>query len=530
FSTEAWAEAGLWPFPLQGILAARLDLRGPLASPKGAVSFRVLNAKWEDVAMGSVIASGEIRRELLHVKELHWESPGGTVNVNGTFPLTKRAGRFPDFVVSVQSSGLDLAFLKGFFPKVSWESALFQSDLRLAHRSGRLTAHGSARLAAQDVRLSEDQVRLEDVALMIRGENDSIRIATGTARSGKGKLVLSGALRLNGPDLRVQAENFPWAAPWGFSGRIKTDIRYMGSWEAPRLAGKVKILEGDYTPVKKEKKKAGKSKSLFSALRRGEKPDKADSGGKESRPSGLAMDLDVSYDKNVWFKKEASAIETQGAFDVMKKRYEPVRVLGFVESIRGHYIYYGRTFQIQEGRVTFIGDSPPNPQLNVNALYVAEESGTRITLRLEGTAKQPQLTLTSEPPLAEQDILSVLLFGAPLDQAGTPTGDGIGRETAMEVLSGYFLSQLRQTPGFQELDIDVFQVKQTPEGQREVTVGRYLTEDLYLSYEQTLGELAQRQIRAEYTLTPHWSLLGQSGGSVAGPRFFVDLMFNFSIK
>jgi translocation and assembly module TamB len=191
--------------------------------------------------------------------------------------------------------------------------------------------------------------------------------------------------------------------------------------------------------------------------------------------------------------------------------------------VRGQYVYYGRAFQIEEGRVTFLGHSPPNPRLDVKALYLAEESGTRVLLHAHGSIRDPRLDLSSEPPLSQQDVLAVLLFGAPLDQAGG--GDGPGQEAAVEVLSGYLIKELRDTRLFRKLDIDVFRVRQTAAGGNELTVGRYLTEDLYVAYEQTVGEQGQRRLRAEYAFLPHWSILGRT----AEDRYILDFLFKYDL-
>jgi autotransporter translocation and assembly factor TamB len=71
-------------------------------------------------------------------------------------------------------------------------------------------------------------------------------------------------------------------------------------------------------------------------------------------------------------------------------------------------------------------------------------------------------------------------------------------------------------------------VKPTGEGAAaDLTVGRYITRDLFLSFEQTLGEDGGRRINAEYSLTPLWSL---EGGTGSDGRYVVDVLFKYPLK
>ena len=96
----------------------------------------------------------------------------------------------------------------------------------------------------------------------------------------------------------------------------------------------------------------------------------------------------------------------------------------------------------------------------------------------------------------------------------------------MEIVSGYLIRQLRQTALFEELGIDVLRVQQTAEG-REIAAGRYIGEDLYVGYEQVLGELGQRRLRADYALSPHWTLEGQTANS---DNYVVDMLFDYDFQ
>ncbi|MBU2530682.1 MAG: translocation/assembly module TamB [Elusimicrobia bacterium] len=44
----------------------------------------------------------------------------------------------------------------------------------------------------------------------------------------------------------------------------------------------------------------------------------------------------------------------------------------------------------------------------------------------------------------------------------------------------------------------------------DITVGRYITKDLFISYGQVLGQGGEKRVRAQYSITKHWSLEGNN--------------------
>jgi translocation and assembly module TamB len=70
----------------------------------------------------------------------------------------------------------------------------------------------------------------------------------------------------------------------------------------------------------------------------------------------------------------------------------------------------GKTFRVESGTVTFVGDDPSNPQVVVKAGWTAPD-GTVVYANFVGPLRTGKVTLTSEPPLSQQEIAELLLFG-----------------------------------------------------------------------------------------------------------------------
>ncbi|MGK3962117.1 translocation/assembly module TamB domain-containing protein [Sorangium sp. So ce118] len=103
---------------------------------------------------------------------------------------------------------------------------------------------------------------------------------------------------------------------------------------------------------------------------------------------------------------------------------EDVQVSGGIVIQRGELEIYGKTFEIERGRVRLREEEPSNPHLNVNARWDAPD-GTRIYAAFNGTLRpitNTKLRFTSNPPSSQQDILARLLFGADFSEGAQAAG------------------------------------------------------------------------------------------------------------
>jgi translocation and assembly module TamB len=70
----------------------------------------------------------------------------------------------------------------------------------------------------------------------------------------------------------------------------------------------------------------------------------------------------------------------------------------------------GRRFEIEKGLITFGGESPPNPIVVATAGWTAGD-GSRVFADFAGPVETGKVTLHSEPPRPNSEILSLILFG-----------------------------------------------------------------------------------------------------------------------
>ena len=146
--------------------------------------------------------------------------------------------------------------------------------------------------------------------------------------------------------------------------------------------------------------------------------------------------------------------------------------------VAGTYKAYGQDLTIRQGQLLFAGTPLDNPNLNIVA--VREVEPVIAGLRIQGSARNPQLTVFSEPPMAQSNALAYLVTGKPLSEVGAGEGDAM--QAAARSLGTAAGGLLAKNIG-QRLGVDEVGVKDSEAiGGAALTVGHYLSPRVYVSY------------------------------------------------
>jgi translocation and assembly module TamB len=139
----------------------------------------------------------------------------------------------------------------------------------------------------------------------------------------------------------------------------------------------------------------------------------------------LVVRIDIELGDEVWVEQEPLLeIKMVGGVHVELER--ELTVSGQVRLARGDLEVQGRVFQIERGEITFVEEREPgNPTVVATGVYTAPE-GTRVYAEFVGPVETGKLTLRSEPPLRDDQILSLLLFGSPDGSIGATSGGADG--------------------------------------------------------------------------------------------------------
>jgi len=107
------------------------------------------------------------------------------------------------------------------------------------------------------------------------------------------------------------------------------------------------------------------------------------------------------------------------------------RMTGRLELRGGRLDVQGKLFDIERGVITFAGD-PSNPEITATARWDSP-LGYAVYADYTGDVKNGKITLRSEPPLNQDEIASLLMFGDPEGSMGAGSGDTNSAATAVGV-------------------------------------------------------------------------------------------------
>ena len=216
--------------------------------------------------------------------------------------------------------------------------------------------------------------------------------------------------------------------------------------------------------------------------------------------------------KNTWIVSPDLNIELSGEVDVVKNG-DNFELFGNVETVRGKLSVYGKEFSIIKGVITFNRGSEFNPGLNIQLEYMfrgADKKKRYLELFIAGNAKGPELSFqVDDIAIDEGNAISYLLFGKSLDELSQSQKSNVknsNEDLAKTIVGNLVAAQLKNTLG-DALGLDVIEIKGEDNWkQASLTAGKYLTDEMYVSYEEGFGssetnEVSPTIITLEYGLT-----------------------------
>ncbi|MDP7111183.1 MAG: translocation/assembly module TamB domain-containing protein, partial [Myxococcota bacterium] len=216
----------------------------------------------------------------------------------------------------------------------------------------------------------------------------------------------------------------------------------------------------------------------------------------------LDLRVHVSLDTNCWLFLDVSTLpglgrirpdlQLTGDLELAIQQGEMFGD-GDVRALRGNLTVLGKQFKVDEGVVTFTGSSPPDPILDVSAIHRSRYGD--ITITVTGRSRTPTLSFTSDEYDDEADILSILLFGAPMDElrpgSSTDQGDELGILAAM----GFAQANQAMAKLFGHSAVDMINLETNPAGPGSygIEVGKSITDRVFLITRYRFGGVEEDQ-------------------------------------
>ncbi|AJY45754.1 translocation/assembly module TamB domain-containing protein [Martelella endophytica] len=228
--------------------------------------------------------------------------------------------------------------------------------------------------------------------------------------------------------------------------------------------------------------------------------------------SSIALDITIDAPNAIFVRGRGVDAELGGSIRVAGTTQNPV-VSGGFDLIRGRLSLLNRRLDFSRGRITFGGALVPIIDLQAQT----SAGSTAISITLEGVASDPQVQLSSTPPLPQDEILAQLLFNQSSSRLSALQIAQLA-DAVLQLTGGTdqsLFSAVRNALGIDNLDLSTDDA-----GNTSVSVGKYLNNNTYVEVEQSRDTGTQANINID--IGRNFILKGSAGsrGETSGGIFY----------
>lgn len=185
------------------------------------------------------------------------------------------------------------------------------------------------------------------------------------------------------------------------------------------------------------------------------------------------------------------------------------KISGNISCVRGNFDFLGRNFALSKGIVFFGGGSPANPLVDMDLTYETQDLTAHILVT--GPVDKVKLTMTSDPELPRDEILSRVLFGRSLNDLSRM--EMLQLAGAVAQLAGFGggsgpLGMAKKALGVDVLRLGTSDTGATGDndaGGTNIEMGKYINDFIYMGVQQGFKPDSTAFI-IDIELTPRTSL------------------------
>ena len=336
-----------------------------------------------------------------------------------------------------------------FFPSITNPTGRIAGQIEIA---GSLVAPdivGEIGLSDGAFGVARAGIRVTDVAVVIRQTEVGRLAVQGSARSGDGKLVITGETSLTATtgirtELLLSGEDFALLKLPDWQVTASPDIAVVFDEREARVRGTLGIPAANV--MFRELPTNVVKPSPDVVIHRGEAAAK-------ERQFNVNLDVRTDLGEAVFLSGFGLTTGLEGAVRITGRSDTTYTSTGRLLLRDGRYSAYGQELTIDSGELIFNGPLS-KPTLNVRASRTASD-GTVAGIHLTGTPQQPRSDVYSEPALSDVEALSYLLTGRPLSSASGEEGNTLNQAAfALGLTSaGSIVSRVRNELGLESLGV-----------------------------------------------------------------------------
>lgn len=428
---------------------------------------------------GRLSATGEARR-----RDGRWQITSDAKAPSGA--EARLAGSFDESSGLADITATGQARLEGANPFITPNllsgTAAFDLALKgaptLAALSGSITTRGAA------MALPAAAQRLDDINATVTLQNAGAQLQVSARPRDGGSLRLTGPIALTPPfdaALKIGMSDVTLTDHLSYETLLNGALSFAGPLAGnSRLSGRIDIGESNINlntaggaisaapipPIRH----IGESRPVRQTRARADLIQTTASTGSSSN---IALDLLIDAPNRIFARGRGLNAELGGRIQ-LRGSTAALAPAGQISLKRGTFDILGRRLELDEGRITLLGDLKPHLEFRSSASTATGSA----TLEIEGPLDAPQIKVTSDPPRPSEEALALLLFGDNIDDL-SPLALARLAKSALD-LSGRGLgnqSRLRDATGADNVEVGLDNI-----GSGLLGLGGYIGEKAYTDF------------------------------------------------
>jgi translocation and assembly module TamB len=525
-----------------GIIDAEVNIGGNIEALTANGKIEMINLSYDGNEIGDINSEVDLKDEKLSWN-IELDHNGNKIISKGFVPIIINADSSQSIIpgnkqlsFDLKIDSLELNKFTSLLNNIDEFEGLVKSDIKLYNTLDELKGSGLFSIKDAIVKSELLGIAYDNINVILEADSQHFYIREFAIINDDGKLSIDGSTgysggllmpRLNQLKMTLSAKEFELVKTQNYEAKIDGKLELRNVDQDALIEGGISIQRSRiylpyFTDVASSKNYNQNMPLLIKELEQNAtKKDNAKLGSSKissdtlSQPEfikNINAKFTLLIPKNTWITSPDMNIELSGELDVVKN-YEVIELFGNVNTVRGQFAIYGKEFSVLEGNINFNGGKEYNPNLNIILEYMfrsADRTKKYLKLTVTGKAQNPNLSFSLDGSnIDEGNAISYLLFGKSLDQlTQSQQTDVSNSETDLvKTLAGNFLAaQLTSSLG-DALGLDVIEIDGSESWQQAtLRAGKYLTDDLYVSYERGIGstetnEVDPRIVTMEYQLT-----------------------------
>jgi translocation and assembly module TamB len=330
-----------------------------------------------------------------------------------------------------------------------------------------------------------------------------------TAESGGGRVTANGYIGFANNNLRyglrANAGQVRVRTPQGATVVISANINLTGNGDHSVLGGNVTINKISFNP-----------RSDFGSILSRSAPPPQTPSAPSGITAGMKLDIRIRTAPDVAFQT-ALAQNIQADADLtLRGTIANPGMLGRVNVTSGNLIFFGTTYNINSGSVSFYNPNDIDPILDID--LETKVQGVDVILTVSGPVANMKLTYRSDPPLQFNEIIALLATGRtptsdPTILANQPTPppqslQQMGESAIVsQAIANPLANRLQRVFGISQLKVDPTFTSGSSLPQARVSLQQQVSNNVTFTYIQDFTQANSEIIRVEWTINPTWSAM-----------------------